>query len=82
VETFFLYQLKLVHKAATHTQLINCVCLCDLCIKICDLWCLIKCILLLITTVTRATFCWLLNIQYDDLRLVAKSVVQQPTVSR
>ena len=42
--------------------LINCVCLYDLCIKICDLWCLIKCILLLITTVKRATFCWLLNV--------------------
>jgi hypothetical protein len=31
--------------------LINCVCLYDLCIKIYDLWCLIKCIFLLITTV-------------------------------
>jgi hypothetical protein len=42
--------------------LINCVCLYDLCIKIYDLWCLIKCIFLLITTVKRVTFCWLLNV--------------------
>jgi hypothetical protein len=33
--------------------MINCVCLYDLCIKICDLWCLIKCILLLLITTIK-----------------------------
>jgi hypothetical protein len=62
--------------------LINYVFLYDLCIKICDLWCLIKCILLLITTIKKVTFCWLLNVYYENLRLVVKSIVQQPTVGR
>jgi hypothetical protein len=31
-------------------------------LKVLTLWCLIKCIFLLITTVKRVTFCWLLNV--------------------